>query len=216
MYLLSRLRGICSVESLRILVADDEPLIALSLTAMLKKVGHKVVACVHSGHEAVEQTKVLCPDLILMEIKMGDLDGIEATRRILAHNPVPVVTMTGQSHLELIEKAEAAGVSGFLVKPITEDDLISAILLARSRFKQLQALTQEVMTLKETIKNQKLIAQAKGIIMQKERLTEAEAYQLIQRQSRNDNIPMAKLAEAIITADKLLNPKKPERNSPAH
>jgi len=204
------------MESLRILVADDEPLIALSLTAMLKKAGHKVVACVHSGHEAVEQTKVLSPDLILMEIKMGDLDGIEATRRILAHNPVPVVTMTGQSHLELIEKAEAAGVSGFLVKPITEDDLIPALLLARSRFKQLQALTHEVMTLKETIKNQKLIAQAKGIIMQKERLTEAEAYQLIQRQSRNDNIPMAKLAEAIITADKLLNPKKPERNSPAH
>lgn len=200
------------MEALRILVADDEPLITLGLSAMLKKAGHLVVACVQGGHEAVEKAKALRPDLILMEIIMRDLDGLEAARLILARNPVPIVTMTGQNHLELIEKAEAVGVSGFLVKPITEDNLIPAIMLARSRFKQLQSLTHEVVTLRETIKTQKLIAQAKGIIMEKEGITEAAAYRLIQQQSRNDNIPMARLAEAIITANKLLNRNKTERN----
>jgi len=195
-------------ESLKILIADDETLIAMSLTTMLQNIGHRVVARARSGQEAVEKAREISPDLILMDIKMNDMDGLEASRRILAEKPAPIVILTAFSQKDLIEQADAIGVSGYLVKPVSENDLLPAITLARSRFVQLRALEAEVGDLKEALRSRKLVEQAKGILMEKEGLTEAEAFKRIQQQSRNQNIPMAKLAEAIITAGNLLSGKK--------
>ncbi|MEK6697777.1 MAG: response regulator [Nitrospirota bacterium] len=195
-------------ESLKILIADDETLIAMSLTTMLQNIGHRVVARARSGQEAVEKAREFPPDLILMDIKMNDMDGLEASRRILAEKPVPIVILTAFSQKDLIEQADAIGVSGYLVKPVSENDLLPAITLARSRFVQLRALETEVGDLKEALRSRKLVEQAKGILMEKEGLTEAEAFKRIQQQSRNQNISMAKLAEAIITAGNLLSGKK--------
>jgi AmiR/NasT family two-component response regulator len=196
------------MESLKILIADDETLITMSLSTMLQNIGHRMIARARTGQEAVEKAKELSPDLILMDIKMEDMDGLEASRQILAQQPVPIIILTAYSQMDLIEKADAAGVSGYLVKPVSENDLLPAITLARSRFKQLRTLEQEVGGLKEALQARKLIEQAKGILMEKEGITEAEAFRRIQQQSRNQNIPMAKLAEAIITASKLLGGTK--------
>ncbi len=195
-------------ESLKILIADDETLIAMSLTTMLQNIGHRVVARARSGQEAVEKAREFSPDLVLMDIKMNDMDGLEASRRILAEKPAPIVILTAFSQKDLIEQADAIGVSGYLVKPVSENDLLPAITLARSRFVQLRALETEVGDLKEALRSRKLVEQAKGILMEKEGLTEAEAFKRIQQQSRNQNIPMARLAEAIITAGNLLSGKK--------
>jgi two-component system, response regulator PdtaR len=195
-------------ESLKILIADDETLIAMSLTTMLQNIGHRIVARARSGQEAVEKAREFSPDLVLMDIKMNDMDGLEASKRILAEKPVPIVILTAFSQRDLIEQADAIGVSGYLVKPVSENDLLPAITLARSRFVQLRALETEVGDLKEALRSRKLVEQAKGILMEKEGLTEAEAFKRIQQQSRNQNIPMARLAEAVITAGKLLSGKK--------
>lgn len=195
-------------ESLKILIADDETLIAMSLTTMLQNIGHRVVARARSGQEAVEKAREISPDLVLMDIKMNDMDGLEASKRILAEKPVPIVILTAFSQKDLIEQADAIGVSGYLVKPVSENDLLPAITLARSRFVELRALETEVGDLKEALRSRKLVEQAKGILMEKEGLTEAEAFKRIQQQSRNQNIPMARLAEAIITAGTLLSGKK--------
>lgn len=196
------------MESLRILIADDETLITMSLSTMLNNVGHQVVGRARSGEEAVEMARKLNPDLILMDIRMGDMDGIEASRRILSERPVPIIILTAFSQADLIDRADAVGVSGYLVKPVTENDLLPAIAIARSRFRQLKDLEKEVGDLKEALRARKLIEQAKGILMEKEGLTEAEAYRRIQQQSRNQNIPMSKLAEAIITTQKLMSGKR--------
>jgi response regulator NasT len=136
------------------------------------------------------------------------MDGLEASRQILAQQPVPIIILTAYSQMDLIEKADEVGVSGYLVKPVSENDLLPAITLARSRFKQFRMLEHELGDLKEALKARKLIEQAKGILMEKEGIPEVEAFKRIQQQSRNQNIPMAKLAEAIITASKLLSGNK--------
>lgn len=199
------------MESLRILIADDETLITMSLSTMLNNVGHQVVGRARSGEEAVEMARRLNPDIILMDIRMGDMDGIEASRRILSERAVPIIILTAFSQADLIDRADAVGVSGYLVKPVTENDLLPAIAIARSRFKQLKELEKEVGGLKEALRARKLVERAKGILMEKEGITEAEAYRRIQQQSRNQNIPMAKLAEAIITTQKLLSGIKAEQ-----
>lgn len=196
------------MESLRILIADDETLITMSLSTMLQNMGHQVVGRVRSGEDAVEAARKVSPDLILMDIRMGDMDGIEASRRILSERSVPIIILTAFSNGDLIERADAVGVSGYIVKPVTENDLLPAITIARSRFRQLKDLEREVGNLKEALRARKLIEQAKGILMEKEGITESEAYRRIQQQSRNQNIPMVKLAEAIIATDKLISGKR--------
>jgi response regulator NasT len=196
------------MQSLKILIADDETLITMSLSTMLENMGHRMIARARTGLEAVEKAKELSPDLILMDIKMEDMDGLEASRQILAQQPVPIIILTAYSQMDLIEKADEVGVSGYLVKPVSENDLLPAITLARSRFKQFRTLEHELGDLKEALKARKLIEQAKGILMEKEGIPEAEAFRRIQQQSRNQNISMAKLAEAIITASKLLSGNK--------
>lgn len=196
------------MESLKILIAEDETLITVSITKMLENIGHTVVGRARTGKEAVEKALELVPDLVLMDIKMEDMDGLEASRQILARKPLPIVILTAFSQEDLIEQANEIGVSAYLVKPVSESDLLPVLVLARSRFKQFQALQQEVGDLKEALRTRKLIEQAKGILMQKEGITEADAFKRIQQQSRNRNIPMARLAEAIITASDLLGDKK--------
>lgn len=192
------------MEPLKILIADDEPLVTSSLTALLERMGHRIIASVKTGIEAVDRVRELSPDLIFMDIHMEGINGLEASRRILSHRAVPIIIITGRSDEEVVEEADAVGVSGYLVKPIKDKDLVPAIRLACSRFRQLKELEREVGDLKEALRTRKLVEQAKGILMEKEGLTEAEAFRRIQQQSRNQNITMAKLAEAIITAGKVM------------
>jgi response regulator NasT len=192
------------VEPLRILLAEDEAIIAMGISAILQRLGYHVVARVKDGREAVRKVRELQPDLAILDIKMPELDGLEAARQILAERPIPIIILTAFSERQLVAEADQIGVASYLVKPIAEEDLLPAITLAVSRFQQLQDLRAEVGDLKEALKARKVIEKAKGILMQRQGLTEEEAYRRLQKQSRDRNIPMVQLAEAILTAEEIL------------
>jgi response regulator NasT len=192
------------METLRILIADDESLRVMSLRGQLEALGHKVIAEASNGKEAVRLAEELRPDLAILDIKMPEMDGIEAARQITAARPIPIILLTAYSERELAERAASANVSAYLMKPVSEQDLLPAIALAVSRFKEFQALHQEVDDLREALETRKLIERAKGILMRRLNLTEEEAFRRMQRRSQNENKKLGEIAQAIITADGML------------
>jgi len=199
----SRRRDIQCPERLRVLLADDEFLIAMGLKAQLENLGYQVVAVAENGQRAVELTRSLKPDVVLLDIKMPVLDGLEAARQILQEAPLPILLLTAYSERHYVDKAVEVGASGYLVKPVTEGDLMPAIRMAVSRFKELQLLAEDVGNLQQALETRKLVEQAKGILMERLKLSEADAFRRIQQQSQNENKPMGEIAKAIITADKI-------------
>lgn len=195
---------------LKTLVVDDDCFVSAGLSAMLESLGYDVLACAGSGAEGIELTAALHPDLVLMDIKMTDMDGLTASERILEQHPVPIIIVTAVSDPEMVRRADQIGVAGYLVKPFLMKELTPAVTMALSRFRQLQALKREVGSLKESIRSRKIIEKAKGLLMERERLTEEQAYTRIQHMSRNRNISMVKLAEAIILTDSLGSEKRPQ------
>lgn len=192
------------MDALRILIADDESLRVMSLKGQLETLGHKVIAEASNGKEAVRLADELRPDLAILDIKMPEMDGIEAAQKITATRPIPIILLTAYSERELAERAASANVSAYLMKPISEQDLLPAIALAVSRFKEFQALHQEVDDLRDALETRKLVERAKGILMRRLNLSEEEAFRRMQRRSQNENKKLAEIAQAIITADGML------------
>jgi len=192
------------MESYRILIAEDEPLTRMMLRARLEKIGHQVVAEAETGVQAVQEARVHQPDLIIMDIRMPEMDGLEAARAIVQELPCAIVFLTAYSEAELVEAAGEAGAFGYLVKPFRKEDLGPAIEIAMLRFRELQARSREVEELKEALETRKLIERAKGILMQRLGLTEEEAFKRIHFQARNQNKKMREIAESIITAADLI------------
>ena len=192
------------MDSLRVLIADDESIRLLSLRAQLVALGHKVVAEASTGEEAVVLAASAQPDLAILDIKMPLVDGIEAAERITRGRPIPIILLTAYSEAQLVERAAQANISAYLVKPVSEEDLLPAITLALTRFKQFQALHQEVADLREALEARKVIEKAKGILMRRLNLTEDEAFRRLQRQSQEGNRKLAQVAEAIVLADQML------------
>jgi response regulator NasT len=192
------------MDALRILIADDESLRVMSLKGQLEVLGHKVIAEASNGKEAVHLAEELRPDLAILDIKMPEMDGIEAAQKITAARPIPIILLTAYSERELAERAAEANVSAYLMKPISEQDLLPAIALAMSRFKEFQSLHQEVDDLRDALETRKLVERAKGILMRRLNLTEEEAFRRMQRRSQNENKRLGEIAQAIITADGML------------
>jgi len=192
------------MDSLRILIADDESIRLLSLRAQLAALGHRVVAEASTGEEAVAFAVSTQPDLAILDIKMPRMDGIEAAERITQTRPIPIILLTAYSEAQLVERAAQANISAYLMKPVSEEDLLPAITLALIRFKQFQALRQEVVDLREALEARKVIEKAKGILMRRLDLTEEEAFRRLQRQSQEGNRKLAQVAEAIVVADQML------------
>ncbi len=192
------------MESLRILIADDESIRVLSLRAQLASLGHLVVAEASNGEEAIGLAQTMEPDLAIMDIRMPVVDGIEAAVRITQARPIPIILLTAYSEAELVERAVQANIAAYLMKPVSEEDLLPAITLALTRFRQFQALRQEAVDLREALEARKLIERAKGILMRRLDLSEEEAFQRLQRQSQVTNRKLAQVAEAIIVADQML------------
>ena len=149
------------MDALRVLVADDEGLRVMSLKGQLETLGHKVVAEASDGKEAVRLAQELMPDLAILDIKMPGLDGIEAAQMITEARPIPIILLTAYSEKELAERAANANVSAYLMKPVSEQDLLPAIALAVSRFKEFQALHREVDDLRDALETRKLVERAK-------------------------------------------------------
>ncbi|MDA8188796.1 MAG: response regulator [Dehalococcoidales bacterium] len=189
---------------LRILIADDESLHNMGLRAQLESLGHDVVGEASSGQEAVEMACKLKPDLAILDIRMPDVEGIEAASRISSQMPMPIILITAYSEVALAERAVEAGVFAYLIKPVSEADLLPAILLAMARFKEFQMLQQDIKDLREALETRKVVEQAKGILMQRRGFAEAEAFRILQLQSQKENKKLIEIARAVILAEKLL------------
>jgi two-component system, response regulator PdtaR len=183
---------------MRILVAEDETIIRLDLCTLLETAGHAVVAEARDGEEAIELAREHEPDLAIMDVKMPRLDGIDAARRILDERPIPIVMLTAYGQQELVSRAVEAGVFGYLVKPFREQDLVPAIEAARARHEELLAVRREVDSLQEALAARKAIERAKGILMEKEGLSEGDAFARLRRASQVSGRPLKVIAEAVI------------------
>lgn len=188
------------MERTRVIVADDESIIRMDLREMLTNLGYLVVGEAGDGRSAVNQARELRPDVVIMDIKMPDMDGIEAARILTQERIAPVVLLTAFSQRDLVERAKEAGVVGYLVKPFRESDLGPAIEVALARFAEFRSLEKEVADLQETLETRKLVDRAKGILMDTQGLSESEAFRKIQKMSMNTRKPMKEIAEAIILA----------------
>jgi AmiR/NasT family two-component response regulator len=188
------------LERTRVIVADDESVIRMDLREMLTNLGYLVIGEVGDGRSAVNLARELKPDVVVMDIKMPDMDGIDAAKILTEERIAPVLLLTAYSQQELIERAKAAGVVGYIIKPFRESDLAPAIEVAVARFAEFRALEKEVGDLKLALETRKLVDRAKGILMDTQGLTEAEAFRKIQKMSMNTRKPMKEVAEAIILA----------------
>jgi response regulator NasT len=188
------------VERTRIIIADDESIVRVDLKEMLTSLGYLVIGDVGDGESAVNLARELKPDVVLMDIKMPNMDGIEAARILTEEQVAPVVLLTAYGQKELVDKAKEAGVVGYLVKPFRETDLLPAIEVALSRFKEFKAVHQEVEDLQNALETRKLVERAKGLLIDTQGLDEGEAFRKIQKMSMNTRKPMKEVAEAIILA----------------
>lgn len=186
------------MESLRILIADDESIIRLDLKKILEGMGHRVVAEASDGRTAVDLARRDSLDLAILDIKMPEMDGLDAAKLITEGKVCPVLLLTAYSQQDLIDRAKEAGVFGYLVKPFKEADLLPAIEIAISRYKQMEALEKEVGSLQDTLETRKLVDRAKGILMDKRSMGESDAFRWIQTQSMNNRKSMREIAEAVI------------------
>ncbi|HEX5165821.1 MAG TPA: response regulator [Thermomicrobiales bacterium] len=182
----------------RIIIADDESLIRMDLREMLGHLGYEVIAEASDGRGAVELAKKLLPDLIIMDIKMPDMDGIAAAGELARDHIAPVVLLTAYSENSLIGRAKDAGVCGYLVKPFRETELMPVIELALARFNELRELEREVTDLKDALETRKLVERAKGVLMEVHGLREADAFNRMRKTSMDNRKSMREVAEAIL------------------
>lgn len=188
----------------RILVAEDNDLVALTLEEQLKGLGYDVIGIARTGAEAVDLANRLGPDLIIMDIRMPEMEGTEAANRINQQRATPILMLTAYTDRDTIRKAEQAGALGYLVKPVNEADLSPAINIALARFRELQTLRNQVHELEESLEARKLIERAKGILMQRLGLSERDAYERLRQRARDKRAKMKDIALAIIEAEELL------------
>ena len=188
------------MERTRVIIADDESLIRTDLREMLGSLGYLVVGDVGDGQSAVNLARELKPDVVIMDIKMPNMDGIEAARMLTQEKIAPVLLLTAYSQRDLVDRAKEAGVVGYLVKPFREQEIVPAVDIALARFQEFRELEKEVGDLKETLETRKVVDRAKGVLMDSQHLTEAEAFRKIQKMSMNTRKPMKEIAEAIILA----------------
>jgi two-component system, response regulator PdtaR len=190
------------LERTRIIIADDESIVRMDLKEMLTTLNYLVVGEVGDGQSAVNLARELKPDVVLMDIKMPDMDGIEAAKILTEEQIAPVVLLTAYSQKDLVDRAKESGVVGYLVKPFREADLLPAIEVALARFGEFKQVSLEVHDLQDALETRKLVDRAKGILMDAQGLEEQEAFRRIQKMSMNTRKPMKEVAEAIILAHK--------------
>lgn len=182
----------------KVLVAEDDSLIRMDLIEMLREEGYDVVGEAPNGQAAVELTEQLSPDLVIMDVKMPVRDGIDAASEIAEKRLAPVVMLTAFSQRDFIEKAREAGAMAYLVKPFTKADLVPAIEVAVSRYQELRTLEGEVVSMQERLATRKLVERAKGLLMEKQALSEPEAFKWIQRAAMDRRTTMKAVAQVVV------------------
>jgi len=181
----------------RVVIADDEAVIRMGLTQIVTSLEHRVVGTAANGEIALEVTQRLKPNLLLLDIKMPVMDGLEVAEKLAEETPLPIIMLTAYSERTLIERAANASVMGYLVKPIHENKLGPTIEVALARFETMQTTAREVHKLRSQLENRELIDAAKKILVTTG-LSESEAYQRIQMTARRKRCSMRQVAEAVI------------------
>jgi len=191
-------------EAGRCLIAEDNAIARKAIAYQLEALGFNVVAAAATGKEAVALYDEFKPDLVIMDVKMPEMDGIEAAKIITSRIPVPIILTTGHSSGPLVDRAIESGIFAYLMKPITKKDLLPAIRLAFARFNEFKALKGEVLDLKEAVETRKFVERAKGILMKRLGIPEEDAFKLLQTQSQNENKKLKDIAQMVITASKMI------------
>jgi response regulator NasT len=194
---------------MRVLIAEDDPLIALGLAERLRSLGHEPIGPANDGEQAIELARTSAPDLYLFDIEMPNLDGLQAAVQ-LARDGLrrPVVVVTGVDDPSLIERSIASGVSAYLTKPIDARELQAALELAAARHAEFQALEGEVDRAQQALEDRKLVERAKGLLMSALELSEQDAFRRLQLTARERNLRLADVAARIIEQQSLLEPKR--------
>jgi AmiR/NasT family two-component response regulator len=188
------------VDRARVIVADDESIVRMDLREMLESLGYLVVGETGDGESTIHLSRELRPDIVIMDIKMPGMDGIEAGKILTEERIAPVLLLTAYSQQDLVERAKEAGVMAYIVKPFQEADLEPAIEVALQRWREFRSLEREVEDLKEALETRKLVDRAKGILMDTQGLSEADAFRRIQKTSMDQRKPMKEVAGAIVLA----------------
>ncbi|HSX66938.1 ANTAR domain-containing response regulator [Nocardioides sp.] len=182
----------------RVLIAEDEALIRMDLAEMLAEEGYDVVGQAADGEQAIALAEELRPDLVVLDVKMPKLDGIAAAQRIAGERIAPVVILTAFAQRELVERARDAGAMAYLVKPFSRNDLVPAIEMAVSRFREVAALEAEVGDLTERLETRKAVDRAKGVLQKDLGLSEPDAFRWIQKTAMDLRLSMRQVADGVV------------------
>nr|MDT0665702.1 response regulator [Micromonospora sp. DSM 115978] len=187
----------------RVMIAEDEALIRLDLREMLQEEGYEDGGEAGDGEKAVTLAQKLRPDLVIVDVKMPRMDGIEAGAKIAKERIAPVVILTSFSQRDLVERAREAGAMAYVVKPFPKKDLLPTIEMAMSRFTEIVSLEAEVEDLQGRLEARKIIERAKGVLQTEHGMTEPDAFRWIQRTSMNQRRTMRAVAEGVLSGEAL-------------
>ena len=185
-------------QQLRLVIADDESIIRMNLKETLVGLGYLVVGEAGDGVSVINLARELRPDLVIMDIKMPKLDGIQAAQSLTEEKIAPVLLLTAYSDRDLVDRAREAGVVNYIVKPFREAELLPAIEIALARYAEFREMDRQVGDLRETLETRKLVERAKGVLMDTQGLNEQEAFRRIQQLSMNTRRSMREVAQAIL------------------
>jgi two-component system, response regulator PdtaR len=191
-------------RALSIAIADDEPRMREFFRKALERLGHKVVADAATGRELIERCRALQPELVITDIQMPDMDGIDAAAELAREQAIPVILVSAYHDDEFIERARQNHILAYLVKPITDTDLQPAIAIAMDRFEEFQALRREANDLKQALEDRKLIERAKGILMKRAGLDEPAAFRRLQKLATSKSMKLVEVARIVVTAEEAL------------
>jgi response regulator NasT len=185
-------------SQLRIAVADDEATMRQYFQETLPDLGHQVISVAENGRQLVEHCLKVLPDLVITDIRMPDMDGIDAVTELDRHATMPAIIVSAYHEADLLDRAASAHVLAFLVKPIGRADLESAITIAMCRYKEFSELRQQAADLTQALEDRKFIERAKGILMKRAQVSEPAAFQLLQKMSCHERKKLATMARAIV------------------
>ena len=192
-------------RTLRIALADDEPDVRDYLKEMLPRLGHQVVGVAANGRQLSDVVRSTAPDLVITDIKMPDMDGIESSIEVNRHKQIPVILISAHHDAETLTRVGADHIMGYLIKPISEPELKAAIALAMSRFQHYMALVKEATDLRQALEDRKIIEKAKGIVMRRLRVDEDEAFRRLRKHASDQNQKLAEIGRRVIAAEEIFH-----------
>jgi response regulator NasT len=192
-------------HALRIALADDEPDMRDYLREVLPRLGHQVVAVASTGRQLADMVRTTAPDLVITDIKMPDMDGIETSIEVNRMRQIPVILVSAHHDAETLARAGVDHIMGYLIKPVSEPELKAAITLAMSRFQHFMALTREAADLRQALEDRKIIEKAKGIVMRRLRVDEEESFRRLRKHASDQNLKLAEVGRRVIAAEEIFH-----------